>query len=398
MKNFNVLFLLFVTNLLLGQTQNDNFYKKNKDILSLNAIVADKTYYSQAILEYQLVKRIIAKHSSDSIVNDSTSYLKLFYDIGFGAAEVLGVEPCTFKKPISLVDLKSGFQFRHYLFRSNNSTAIRAFGIIDNEIQKNDLFVVIDFIQYQDINCPRIPKIRYGVGMRAEFKISGVDLNKSNDKELNNINVENLAANVQFGRLKVDISIKTIGITGAEARFSIPSNTTFDVQTYGEYKSIINFIRNIQQDKKRNILIQPEIIPVMDEYRTSISEINTAIFDEMIAIKKKYKKFQKSMSSDDDAISKYIKTKIDAALTEEVTLIHNKEKELKQIDKYLNNLEKFSMILENISLDVQTLDDSSSTSGLIAKNENIYFDLEIAYQQVFKNLSSYIHKKQLYLQ
>lgn len=389
-----LLIILCYNGVTFAQLNNKKFLKKNKDVLSLNAIVAEKTYYSQAILEYQLVKKIIAKFSTDStniILKDTLKYVSLFKNLSDAESQTLGLNPCSYKKPEILEDLKSGFQFRHYLFKSNNSTAIKAFGIINNEIQKNDLFVVIDFIQYQDCECTGMPKIRYGVGMRAEFKISGVDLNKSDNKEINNINIENLAANVQFGKLKVDISIKTIGITGIESRFSIPSNTTFDVQTYGEYKSIINFIKNLNTDKSKEIIIQPEIIPVMDEYRTSVSEINTAIYEEMDEIKKRYKKLSKQNDKDTDSVSKIINSTIESSIQAEIISINSKKTELTEIDKYLNNLKNYNKILQFVSVNKSDNDsistvNSTSVFDLISKNNSKNIDLENDYQAVFRTL------------
>lgn len=346
---------------ILTHAQDDGslkrFANRNKEILSLNAIVADKTYYSQAILEYQVIKKIIEKHSRlDTIKlkeinkNIQSEYIQvsLLPFLTQKQSDSIGLRPCKYILPKRVDDLKSGFQFRHYLFRGENKTALQAFGIINNEFSKNDLYVVIDYMQYQDCGCSELPKIRYAVGVRSEFKISGMSLNKNKDPEINNLNIEKLAANVEFDKLKVDISMKTIGITGKLARLNIPNNTSFNVQAYGEYVKTIDFIRNsIDND---SVTVQPEIIPVMDEYRTSISDINTSAFDEILEIQNRYKKYSKKLDkSDNDEVTNSINQILKNSLLEEVTEKNNKRVQLTAIEDELRNLERYQSILKFIS-------------------------------------------------
>ncbi|WP_291146012.1 hypothetical protein [Flavobacterium sp. UBA7680] len=350
-------------NILIAHSQDDGslkrFAKRNKEILSLNAIVADKTYYSQAILEYQVIKKIIEKHSQlDTIslkdINDNKHKKNEYIQVSLlpfltqKQSDSIGLRPCKYILPKKVKDLKSGFQFRHYLFRGENKTALQAFGIINNEFNKNDLYVVIDYIQYQDCSCSELPKIRYAVGVRSEFKISGMSLNKGKDPKINNLNIEKLAANVEFDKLKVDISMKTIGVTGKLARLNIPNNTSFNVQAYGEYVKTIDFIRNsIDND---SVTVQPEIIPVMDEYRTSISDINTSAFDEIFEIQNRYKKYLKKLEKDSndpiiDSINKVLKT----SLLKEVAEKNDKREQLTSIEKDLRSLSRYQSILRFIS-------------------------------------------------
>jgi hypothetical protein len=258
----------------------------------------------------------------------------------------LGVAPCEIVVPKSIHDLKSGFQFRHYLFKGDNKTALQAFGIINNEIKTSDLYVVIDYLQFQDCNCTGLPKIRYAVGLRSEFKISGIELNKGNKE--NSLSIEKLAARVEFGQIKVDISMKTIGVTGKSARLNIPVNTSFDVQTYGEYTKVIDFIRNsIDETDSTKVETQPELIPVMDEYRTSVSDINTAVFKELKIIQKKYIKEVSDASTDhSDPIADSIEKIIKESLKEEIEHKNNKRRTLYGIDKKVNDLNRYLAILE----------------------------------------------------
>lgn len=353
----------------------EKFARKNKDVLGLNAIVADKNYYSQAILEFLIVKQIIEKTGEsvfdipsddpqskrlleiakpldkEKILNTKGKHIIRLFDskpspnktLSNAITDSLGVAPCEIVVPKSIHDLKSGFQFRHYLFKGDNKTALQAFGIINNELKRSDLYVVIDYLQFQDCNCTGLPKIRYAVGLRSEFKISGIELNKGNKE--NSLSIEKLAARVEFGQIKVDISMKTIGITGPKARLNIPVNTSFDVQTYGEYTKVIDFIRN-SIDAKDSVYTQPELIPVMDEYRTSVSDINTAVFKELKIIQKKYIKEVSDASKDNnDPVADSIEKIIKESLKEEIEHKNNKRKTLYGIDEKVNNLNRYLAIL-----------------------------------------------------
>lgn len=363
MKNqLSLLLILFLIICVQAQDEKsfEKFAKKNKDILSLNAIVADKTYYSQAILEYQLVKRIVDKNGiNDTLLvrdkirktNDFRVRTSLFIRIDPEKFDRFTIKPCQYWIPVKIEDLKSGFQFRHYLFKGSNKTALQAFGIINSEFNKEDLYVVVDYIQYEDCECSDLPKIRYAVGIRSEFRISGMNLNKGKDSKANTLNIEKLAANVEFDKLKVDISMKTIGITGKLARLNIPNNTSFNVQAYGEYVKTIDFIRN--NIDNGTVTIQPEIIPVMDEYRTSNSDINTSSFDEILEIRKRYENYKKKQSKFTDSITVKMDKILENSLREEIEDKDLKRQQLGDIEKYLKNLEKYQKFLEIISPEVK---------------------------------------------
>lgn len=387
-----IFFLLILSPIISIHSQKksilDKFKKKDKDILFLNAIVADKAYYSQAILEYKIVKKILEKHSTIDYVNKEINGTRLrqqkvsiLENINQLESESLGIKPCSYKLPEKLEDLKSGFQFRHYLFKGENNTALQAFGIINNNFKKNDLFVVIDYIQYQDCGCDDLPKIRYAIGIRSEFKISGMSLNKNKAPDINNLNIEKLAANVEFDKLKVDISMKTIGITGKPARLNIPSNTSFNVQTYGEYIKVIDFIRNsLEKSKDNEIFIQPEIIPIMDEYRTSISDINTASFNEIIHIRKRYRRYNRKISKlKKDDITKSIDSILKESLIQEVRVKNRKREQLTKIDTYLKNLDKYVSILKFINTETNKpkdiiIQNKDTKTGNYKKMNKIYND------------------------
>lgn len=375
---------------------NEKFNKDNRDVLSLNAIAADREYYSNAILEYLIVKQIIEKtavysfgipkyeqkylwwiekekdkNKIDSIWNKKGKTLvKLFPDLNDSLIkskssnyvsrlkqimliDSLGVNTCEFALPQKLSDLSSGFQFKYYIFKGDNKAAFQAFGLVDSNISSEDLYVVIDYLQYQDYDCTALPKIRYAVGIRSEFKISELKLNKDN-KEKNFLNLQQLAANVEFGHLKVDISMKTIGITGLDSRFNIPSNTSFNVQTYGEYTKIIDFIKNNLKDTDdtAKLSFSPQLVPVMDEYRTSIDDINLMTFKKLKEIEKKIIK-EKKRNKDEKIFEKYtaIQNEIDTLkidlLKKQSNSVINKNQQLSKIQNKTKDLEKYSKILDN---------------------------------------------------
>ena len=357
-KFFLLITVLFFTfNFIYSQTNSifssAKFEKNNRDVLSLNMIKADKDYYSRAILEYELSKRIIAKFfktKGDSLIFEESDKQNF---------------RCAFKPPINLSDLKSGFQFRYYIFDNDNTSALNAFGIVNSELKKRSVYIVIDYLQYQDYQCVNLPKIRYAVGIRTEFRIEKLDINKKNKDDVNNINLSNIAASVQVGKLNANITMKTIGITGVNPRLNLPNNSTFDVQSYADYLKIIESVKNLPDISKDSVIsYYPQLIPIMDTYRTSIGEINVASFEMQNEIEKKLKKLEKKKSS-------YIKFKNSTNPIEiEYLNIYNRKvealvSESKSIEKTRLNLSIINEKLNNLDNYVDILDNTSELPGIL---------------------------------
>ncbi|WP_281235139.1 hypothetical protein [Flavobacterium gelatinilyticum] len=279
----------------LKRLDSKSFSGKN-NVLGLNAINANNNYYTKAIIDYLLIKKIIDGNSIREFgipknnpknentekvlqialfpeLSTNTSYANTNTDATITKLLESGIRTCFYDLPLKLKDLQSGFQFNHYVFKSSNRAAMQAFGIVNSEVKENSLYIITDYLQYQDINCSGLPTIRYAVGIRAEFRIIGIE----SESQLQGIgSLAGLAAQVETNSQKVNLTIKTIGLTGIDSRLSIPSNTTFDVKTYSDYEKIIDFIRNLKdnEDKEvkdnKQLIVQPQIIPVMDEYRASL--------------------------------------------------------------------------------------------------------------------------------
>lgn len=345
-----ILLIIFISISFLVNAQSKQ--KKYKDVFDLNAIKADQEYYSQAILQYQIIEKIISKYGSiyhlypkentklfiekattkdaDFDLKNGVPTMVLFPNAQEKSASndainlelsKLGVDRCQYEIPLNLNDLDGGFQFNHYLFNSDNKAALDAFGIVKNGFEAKSLYIVIDYLQHKDFNCTGLPKIRYGVGIRSEIKIS----EWSNKMDLKESSLAGLAANAELNSLKVNITVKTIGITGLDSKLNIPNNTNFNVDTYADYQKIIDFIRNFEQydsnDKKnstenqddktkdsiiakyKKIKFKPQLIPVMDEYRTSVSESFSPYYASLEDLEKKIKKLNNKRD-------KYIKDKL----------------------------------------------------------------------------------------
>lgn len=207
--------------------------------------------------------------------------------------KTLPITDCEYEIPTDINNLKSGFQFNHYAFNSLNTSALQAFGIANASYDKNTSFVIIDYIQYLDCNCGTLPKIRYAVGIRAQLRIE----DRKIDANLGNIpSLPKLAASVENENKKVDISVKTIGITGIPARYSIPSNTSFNVETYHNFQNVIDFIKSLEDTTSQAIVRQkgtkfrPEIMPILDDYKISLEESFDPIYKSMDEIERKIRK------------------------------------------------------------------------------------------------------------
>lgn len=381
---------------------SQNSTKKSKDIFDLNSIKADQEYYSQAILQYQIIEKIISKYGNiyhlypkedpklylektnskdpDFDINNGVPTMVLFpnaqdksdinNEINKELSE-LGVDRCQYEIPLNLDDLDGGFQFNHYLFNSDNKAALDAFGIVKNGFESKSLYIVIDYLQHKDFNCTGLPKIRYGVGIRSEIKISGWN----NKTELKESSLAGLAANAEINSLKVNITVKTIGITGLDSKLNIPNNTNFNVDTYADYQKIIDFIRTFKQndetkEKKdslnpqfKNIKFKPQIIPVMDEYRTSISESFSPYYSSLENLEKKIKKLshkrakylKDKLSSKNDDSNLLDKISVDIyeskvnALYDEMKVLNDRKKDLTNANIFNTDLKRYVKLLSVIN-------------------------------------------------
>ncbi len=430
MRTILIFFLLTLAN------TNAYSQKKSKsdfkDILDLDAIKSDQDYFSQAIIQFQLLEKIIQKYGAiyHLYPKENPSLLlrrgqfkndeeKLKFDIENGSPTMvlfgntimdgnsrmneineelyqLGVDRCQYQIPLSLDDLDSGFQFNHYMFSSNNKAALNAFGIVKNNYDSESLYIVIDYIQYKDNQCPGIPKIRYGVGIRSEIKIT----NWNNSLDIKESSLAGLAANAEINSLKVNITVKTIGITGLDSKLNIPTNTSFDVNTFADYQKIIDFIRQFdeketftddtstssttqnttpsnvekriselkevveesikQKNSYQNIVFKPQMIPVMDEYRTSISQSFKSFYETLNDFEKRINKLMKEKKKYESLKQKDVKNELEkakvmiyeekiSAITDEINDIKRRKNDLKEANNLVYDLERFKNLLKVIS-------------------------------------------------
>lgn len=381
----------------LKKFEKRDSYFDNSSVLGLNAINADYNYYTKAILEYLLIKEIVDGNSLiyngppklNPSSTDRVTQIALFPKLNqkdeddkvVSELKKNGVKYCYYDLPKTLKDLGSGFQFNHYVFQSSNRAAMQAFGIVDSEVKESSLYIITDYLQYEDINCTGLPTIRYAVGMRAQFRISQTE----SESELSGIgSLAGLAAQVETNQKTVNITIKTIGITGIESRLSIPSNTTFDVKTYSDYEKIIDFIRNMKDTTikdNKEIIISPQIIPVMDEYRTTIEHTFHPMYETIELLETKVK----IMQEDDDVDKEEVlmvrkdisKIKLDL-LKKEVEELKNNREKLILGNKIINDYSKYT----NLLLIINGLENSPSKNLEELKSKlNLNYDSPISYQQ-----------------
>ena len=426
---------------LIANGQNKS--KKYKDVFDLNSVKADQEYYSQAILQYQIIEKIISKYGSiyhlfpkenpklflekaitkeaDFDINKGVPTMVLFpntQDLSTSGNEInqeltkLGVDRCQYEIPQNLDNLDGGFQFNHYLFNSDNKAALDAFGIVKNGFESKSLYIVIDYLQHKDFYCTGLPKIRYGVGIRSEIKISGW----SNKTDLKESSLAGLAANAEINSLKVNITVKTIGITGLDSKLNIPNNTNFNVDTYADYQKIIDFIRNFEQSdpkkkeidsldiKHKKITFKPQIIPVMDEYRTSIAESFSPYYKSLENLEKEIKKLNRKRDkylknqtdSKNDPSNLLDKISVDIyeskvnAISDEMTILNKRKKDLTNANIYNTDLNRYVKILNIISNTTLALQDTNLEKELepiktsissIKTNETNNFELAKQYER-----------------
>ncbi|EDP94470.1 hypothetical protein U8527_12465 [Kordia algicida OT-1] len=336
-------------------------------VFSVNAIQADKRYYNKAVLEYNLVNQVIKKFRlneyDDSIMNisarDSKKIENRIYD-------------CKYKIPRNLEDLTSGFQYRYYLFNSDNIAALQAFGIADIKSQRKAQYLVIDYIQYSDFKCSNLPTIRYAVGLRSELKfIKTKDSIGINGKG----SLAKLAAQVELGRAEVNFSLKTIGLTGVLARQNIPQGVSFDVSTYKDFQNSIEFLKTRLENEQKDssLIVKPEIIPVLDEYRPNTKTSLDIFANDIIEIslaKDKLKKISENKLSIES------RKRIDSLYDLEIDRAFESRKNLDKLHAYVYSSKTYIDALITASpnfYDLKKKDSANSKPNLIlGKNEGLF--------------------------
>jgi hypothetical protein len=304
MKMKKSLQFLFILLIFVGCNPLKDLTKNS--VFSVNAIQADDAYYTKAVLEYHLVNTVLKKFNPNG--DNNTINLS---GLNKNNPDSI-IYNCKFNIPKKLKDLKSGFQYRYYLFNSNNTGALQAFGITDIKTEKETEYLVIDYIQFIDFKCTNLPTIRYAVGLRSELKFTKAD---TSIDIVGKGGLSKLAAQVELGNAEVNFSLKTIGLTGKPAKLNIPQGVSFNVTTYKDFQNSIEFLKNelesseaIVEDVDR-LFVNPEIIPVMDEYRpnskNSIRSLSKEIMEISIAKDKINKKRNLSKDSRDRIVKLY---------------------------------------------------------------------------------------------
>lgn len=330
----------------LEQFDKDKFSEK-KTVLDFDAIYADNYHYAKAIYEYEAINNILYGLSKYDSTNNKISIFGKIDDETIKDLRDKGIIIFhdTISPPKKLCDLDAGFQFKHYLFRSNNKAAMHAFGIADTNLSQNILYLITDYLQFKDYNLYKLPTIRYAVGVRAEFRI----VDSRGELSLKGINsLSALSANVETGQLNVNISMKTIGVTGLDSRVSIPKNNNFDVNTYSDYLKVIDFIKTMKDsdtisDKKNqnDLKFQPQLIPVLDKYRANAEVSLFNNLEKIELIERKIKKLSIVNKSPNNKniyieLNKKIDEIKDSLVNKEIENLRSNYNDMLDYNKYLN--------------------------------------------------------------
>ena len=157
--------------------------------------------------------------------------------------------------PTNMRELSGGMEKLFYQFTSSNEANLSVFGMASAKLSKKEVVVVVDFIQFKDMNCTG-EKVRYGVGARLFLNI------KKTQGGIKVTDLPKLAAGVELGRASVTYSIKVIGLTGDKVRAALPNTGDFNVEAYGKVMSAVDKIQMLASDKEEGVIVEPQIIPV----------------------------------------------------------------------------------------------------------------------------------------
>ncbi len=157
--------------------------------------------------------------------------------------------------PTNMRELSGGMEKLFYQFTSSNEANLSVFGMANAKLTKKEVVVVVDFIQFKDMNCTG-EKVRYGVGARLFLNI------KKTQGGIKVTDLPKLAAGVELGRASVTYSIKVIGLTGDKVRAALPNTGDFNVEAYGKVMSAVDKIQMLASDNEEGVVVEPQIIPV----------------------------------------------------------------------------------------------------------------------------------------
>ncbi len=337
MKKLGVIIIVGLI-LSCGQDKYDSLLT---DLVGSEQYKRNQSYYTQAVLEYHLAESLISRFGSF----DSSTYIHTINIDETSTFNSVFIE-CSFVQPRSLHELTSGFQYKYYLFSGKFSAAMQAFGIVNVDSDSEVQYLIIDYLQYKDVQCKNInggrtfnsvfPPMRYAVGIRTELKIEKMD----SELDFTGVgSLATLAAQVQLGTAEVNFSLKTIGITGPESKKNIPQSVNFDVTAYKEFQNSIEFIKN-DLDTLNSEKIRPELIPIMDEYRpNSVSSINYLIEEihEFYDLKEELKK---------ENLEDHVEEAIADIIDREIDIRIRKKVEIFEIDSMLFSLSKYTELLD----------------------------------------------------
>lgn len=351
---FGLALILFLTNC----ASLDHNHKKTNitetNIFGNDATtLSDQNYFTKVVLEYNINKTILAKYgrvNSSTIdpQNPSKVYENPIDVLSLWLPEETNISDqpvykkvCQFKIPKNLTDLNSGFQYKYYLFSNKSNAAMQAFGITDIESEKDIQYLVIDYIQFKDLECNVLPEIRYAVGLRSELKIKRINDSLSFDIGLGKL--ADLAAQVQLGQAEVNFSLKTIGLTGTKSRLNIPQGVSFNVSTYRDFQNAIEFLKT-DLDSIHDKNVSPEIIPITDDYRPNIYNSIITLTEELERIGSLKHRIELN-----DSLDLNIKNQILNTLDIHASTMQKQNKSLVLADSSLRSISRLEKLISDIN-------------------------------------------------
>lgn len=169
---------------------------------------------------------------------------------------------CTFPAPSTASDLNSGYEFTYSIVDENVSGSLDVLGFAEGNYGRDRINLVIEFMQKRRYTCDT-SEATFGAGLIAWLSIE--------DKrgKVDVTNLPKIAASVEMGDLRVSYSLRTIGITGPIALQSLPSNYSFDTQSYMEFFQLVELIKNLYEQDPAKLNITPQLLPERNVTRGS---------------------------------------------------------------------------------------------------------------------------------
>lgn len=145
-------------------------------------------------------------------------------------------------KPTKLDDLTGGYKVFYSRYTESGALSLGLISAGTLEGKKRSEVQVYSFLQFIDVPCvigDQTLSVTWGAGADAVLHV------KSAKAGFNLTKLSAVAAAVEFGKARVEFSMRTRGVTGTQIKDALPDAGEFNVENYGKLITAIDKVRRL---------------------------------------------------------------------------------------------------------------------------------------------------------